>query len=73
VRRTFDRDQENEAYDLGAAMLLPNERIQQDIKELELMLGEIADAHACSEQLVAYRVGRMRLWNRYSTYASAVS
>lgn len=73
VRRSFDRSQENEAYDLGAAMLLPKQRIQRDVKEQELLIGEIADAHGCSEQLVIYRIRRMKLWNRYSSYASAAS
>lgn len=73
VRRSFNREQENEAYDLGAALPLPKERIQRDVKELQLLVGEIADAHGCSEQLVTYRIRRMRLWNRYSTYATAAS
>jgi Zn-dependent peptidase ImmA (M78 family) len=73
IRRSFDRAQENEAYDLGAALLLPKERIQQDVKEEQLLAPEIAKAHRCSEDLVVYRVRRMRLWNQYSAYASAAS
>lgn len=73
IRRTFDRAQENEAYDFGAALLLPKERIQRDVKELRLLVSAIADIHGCSEQLVAYRIRRMRLWNRYSAYATAAS
>lgn len=73
VARTYDRAQEREAYDLGAALLLPKERIQRDVKERRLFVGEIADAHRCSEQLVVYRVQRLRLWNRYRTYARAAS
>jgi len=69
VRRTFNRDQENEAYDLGAALLLPKERIQNDVKVEKFTAGEIADAHKCSEQLVEYRIRRMRLRSRYSAYA----
>lgn len=73
VRRSFDRAQENEAYDLGAALLLPKERVQLDIKDRRLLVGAIADAHGCSEQLVAYRIKRMRLWDRYTSYAAAAS
>jgi Zn-dependent peptidase ImmA (M78 family) len=73
VRRSFNREQENEAYDLGAALLLPKERMQNDVKEEERTAGEIADAHQCSEELVIYRIRRMRLWNRYSRYARAAS
>jgi Zn-dependent peptidase ImmA (M78 family) len=69
VRRSFDRSQENEAYDLGAALLLPKERIQRDVKDEKLAAIEIADAHKCSEQLVVYRIRRMRLWDRYTAYA----
>lgn len=70
-RRTFDRAQEHEAYDLGAAILLPKERIQRDVKELELLVGDIAHTHGCSEELVSYRIRRLRLWNRYLGYAAA--
>ena len=71
IQRTFDRQQEHEAYDLGAALLLPKERIQSDVKDLECLISEIADEHGCSEELVTYRIRRMRLWNRYLSYASA--
>lgn len=69
-RRSFDRAQENEAYDLGGALLLPKERIQRDVKELNLSLDRIADEHNCSADLVAYRIKRMRLWERYKRYAT---
>jgi hypothetical protein len=70
-QRTFDQSQEHEAYDFGAALLLPKERIQRDIKDRQCSLGDIADEHGCSEQLVTYRVRRMRLWNRYLSYTAA--
>lgn len=69
VRRSFNGEQENEAYDLGAALLLPKERIQRDVKEDQRSARQIANAHKCSEQLVEYRIRRMRLWRRYSAYA----
>jgi Zn-dependent peptidase ImmA (M78 family) len=71
AQRSFDRSQENEAYDLGAALLLPKERIQRDVKEREALIDDIADAHGCSQDLVTYRVRRLRLWNRYTSYALA--
>lgn len=71
VQRTFDREQENEAYDLGSALLLPKQRIQRDVKDLELLIPQIADEHGCSHELVTYRVRRMMLWNRYQSYAAA--
>lgn len=69
MRRTFDQAQEHEAYDLGSALLLPKQRIQRDVKELELDAGTIADAHGCSQQLVSMRIRRHRLWQRYLKYA----
>lgn len=70
-RRTeYNQSQEHEAYDLGSALLLPKERIQRDVKEQKLHAAEIADAHNCSQQLVSYRIRRMRLWNRYAAYAT---
>jgi Zn-dependent peptidase ImmA (M78 family) len=73
IRRTFDQGQENEAYDLGAALLLPKERIQQDVKDEQLLADEIAGTHRCSEELVTYRIRRLRLWRRYTAYATAAS
>lgn len=69
LHRSYDKSQEAEAYDLGGAMLLPKERIQRDVGE-ERLAGEIANAHACSEQLVIYRINRMRLARRYKAYAN---
>jgi Zn-dependent peptidase ImmA (M78 family) len=69
LERSYDPAQEAEAYDLGAAILLPKERIQRDVGE-ERMATEIAAAHSCSEDLVVYRIKRMRLWQRYERYAA---
>jgi Zn-dependent peptidase ImmA (M78 family) len=68
-RRDYDRAQEHEAYDLGAALLLPKERIQADIGGLRFA-PDIARDHGCSVEYVEYRIKRLRLWNRYSTYAA---
>jgi Zn-dependent peptidase ImmA (M78 family) len=69
LERSYDRAQEDEAYDLGAAILLPKERIQQDVAA-KLTALEIAEIHGCSEELVVYRIKRMRLWQRYEGYAA---
>lgn len=73
LRRSYDKAQEQEAYDFGAALLLPKERIQRDVKEGELLVDEIADTHVCSTNLVLYRINRMRLARRYASYASRAS
>lgn len=73
MRRSYDKAQEQEAYDFGAALLLPKERIQRDVKEGELLVDEIADSHACSTDLVMYRINRMRLARRYAAYARKAS
>ncbi len=69
LERSYDRAQESEAFDLGAALLLPKERIQHDIAN-RCSAGEIAASHGCSEELVIYRIKRMRLWQRYESYAA---
>lgn len=69
LERSYDRAQEREAYDLGAALLLPKERIQRDVAA-KCSAAEIAAAHSCSEDLVVYRIKRMRLWQRYEGYAA---
>lgn len=69
TKRTYNASQENEAYDLGTAILLPKERVQQDVAA-KRTASEIADAHGCSEELVIYRIKRMRLYQRYQGYAA---
>ncbi len=69
LERSYDRSQEAEAYDLGAAILLPKERIQREVDQKRLA-HEVAADHGCSDDLVIYRIKRMRLWKRYESYAS---
>jgi Zn-dependent peptidase ImmA (M78 family) len=69
LERSYDKAQEDEAYDLGAAILLPKERIQRDVAAL-LTAAEIAATHECSDDIVVYRIKRMRLWQRYERYAA---
>jgi Zn-dependent peptidase ImmA (M78 family) len=69
VERSYNHSQENEAYDLGAALLLPKERIQRDVSA-QLTAEEIASDHRCSDDIVLYRIKRMRLWQRYANYVA---
>jgi Zn-dependent peptidase ImmA (M78 family) len=68
-RREYNGAQEAEAFDLGAALLLPKERIQSDVAS-QTVARDIAAAHGCSVQLVEYRIKRLRLWGRYARYAA---
>lgn len=68
-RRDYNEAQEREAFDLGAALLLPKEKIQSDVGRQRRAM-EIAVEHGCSMQLVEYRIKRLRLWNRYRSYAA---
>lgn len=67
--RSYTTAHEHEAYDLGAAVLLPKERIQRDVKAGQ-RADEIAIAHGCSQDLVIYRIRRMRLWRTYQRAAA---
>jgi Zn-dependent peptidase ImmA (M78 family) len=69
LERSYDRAQESEAYDLGAARLLPKERIQRDVAA-HCSAAEIATVHKCSQELVVYRIKGLRLWQRYERYAA---
>ena len=50
-------------------MLLPKERIQRDVAA-KRTADEIAAEHGCSDDIVVYRIKRMRLWQRYERYAA---
>jgi Zn-dependent peptidase ImmA (M78 family) len=69
LRRTFNAGQEAEAYDLGAALLLPKERIQMEVGR-QRVAQDVAVEHICSVELVEYRIKRLRLWGRYSKYVA---
>jgi hypothetical protein len=70
LRRSVDRAQEDEAYDLGAATLLTKETIQRAVSEQRLPARTIAAHHRCSEDFVIYRIKRLRLWQKYERYAA---
>jgi len=64
LRRDFNKAQEDEAYDLGATILLPKELIQREVNAGR-SAAKIAPERGCSRPLVEYRIRRCRLWNRY--------
>jgi Zn-dependent peptidase ImmA (M78 family) len=64
LRREFNGSQEEEAYDLGATILLPKELVQREVNRGR-SAAQIAADHNCSRPLVEYRIRRCRLWDRY--------
>jgi Zn-dependent peptidase ImmA (M78 family) len=64
LRRNYNKDQEREAYGLGATILLPKELIKREVNR-GLCADEIALERGCSAALVEYRIKRCRLWERY--------
>jgi Zn-dependent peptidase ImmA (M78 family) len=69
LRREFNRAQEDEAYDLGATILLPKELLQREVSAGH-SAATIAKERYCSSQLVEYRIRRCRLWQKYMRLAS---
>ncbi len=65
LRREFNASQEEEAYDLGATILLPKELVQRKVNRGR-SASQIGAEHKCSRQLVEYRIRRCRLWDRLS-------
>jgi Zn-dependent peptidase ImmA (M78 family) len=64
LRRDYNKDQEREAYDLGATILLPKELIAREVNR-GLDASEIALERGCSAALVEYRIKRCHLWKQY--------
>lgn len=67
-RRTYDRAQEAEAYELGSMLLLPKEVVQEHVKSIRGTAEELANWCGASVQVVEFRIKRCRLWNRYRSY-----
>lgn len=70
-RRAYNRSQEQEAYELGAMLLLPKEVIQHHVKVAHGTAAELADRHRCSIDYVEFRIKRCRLWPRYQSYSGS--
>ena len=65
LRRDYNKDQEREAFGLGATILLPKELIEREVNR-GLGAGEIALERGCSAALVEYRIKRSHLWKQYT-------
>lgn len=62
--RTYDSNEEHDAYYLAAASLLPEEAITNLVKAKKTA-AEIADIFGASPALVEYRIKRLGLWRNY--------
>jgi hypothetical protein len=70
LRRSYDAAQEREAFELGAALLLPRELLAAELRARR-PVAAIARRHGCSEALVLFRIRRLGLSRRYEAYAAA--
>jgi Zn-dependent peptidase ImmA (M78 family) len=70
LRRSFDSAQEREAFELGAALLLPRELLAAELRARR-PAATIARRHGCSEALALFRIRRLGLSRRYDAYAAA--
>lgn len=70
LRRTYDAAQEREAFELGAALLLPRELLAAELRARRPVTA-IARRHDCSEALVRFRICRSGLSRRHDAYAAA--
>jgi len=68
LRRTYNAEQEREAFELGAALLLPRERLAAELRARR-PVAAVARRHGCSEALVLFRIRRLGLSRRYDAYA----
>ena len=62
--RTFEDTEEDEAYYLAAASLLPQDSVKNAVKK-KIPAAELAEKYGVSEQLVEYRIKRLGLWADY--------
>jgi Zn-dependent peptidase ImmA (M78 family) len=70
LRRSFDAEQEREAFELGAALLLPRELLAADVRARR-PAASTARRLGCSRALVMFRIRRLGLSRRYDAYALA--
>lgn len=70
MRRSFDGPQEREAFELGAALLLPRELVAAELRARRTAAA-IARRHGCSVALVLFRIRRLGLSRRYDANAAA--
>jgi Zn-dependent peptidase ImmA (M78 family) len=62
--RTFDENEEHDAFYLAAATLLPENVIHNTVKKRE-DIKPLAQHYGTSPELVEYRIKRLGLWREY--------
>jgi hypothetical protein len=70
LRRSYDAAQEREAFELGAALLLPRELVAAELRARR-SVAAIARRHRCSEALVLFRIRRLGLSRLYEANTAA--
>jgi Zn-dependent peptidase ImmA (M78 family) len=70
LRRSFDAEQEREAFEFGAALLLPRELLAAELRARR-PAAATARRLGCSQALVLFRIRRLGLSRRYDAYALA--
>ena len=63
--RTFDSDNEHDAYYAGAATLLPYPAIKAFVDDSNRDIVVFAERYGVSRELVEYRIKRLGFWRRY--------
>lgn len=62
--RTYDSNEEHDAFYLASAALLPEKAIKKAVDEKQSAV-KIADHYGTSPELVEYRIKRLGLWRQY--------
>ena len=62
--RTFDENEEHDAFYLAAATLLPKRAVIKVVKERK-DITQLAQDYGTSPELVEYRIKRLGLWRQY--------
>jgi Zn-dependent peptidase ImmA (M78 family) len=70
LRRSFDAAQEREAFEFGAALLLPRELLAAELRARR-PAAATARRLGCSQALVLFRIRRLGLSRRYDAYSLA--
>ena len=63
--RTYHPEEEDEAYYLASATLLPKEAVEKFVDNSKRDLEGFAKSYGVSTQLVEFRIKRLGLWYRY--------
>jgi len=63
--RTYDPEEEDQAYYLASATLLPRPAIEKFVHDTNRNLESFAKKYGVSTQLVEFRIKRLGLWYRY--------